>query len=217
MAMMNDTLRTAIAADLTPVQPLASPARRAMTVVPLAVVLLVAAPLVFAFRDLAALGWFWSWGASIVQTIVGVTVITLALREAVPGRSLGRSALVTVISAVALLLLAVTFGSWSASPITVARAWWEIGGMCLVGSATSALPAIVLASILVVRAFPLQPARTGAMAGLGAGLLADAGWRLFCHFSEPAHVVIAHLGGVAAAALIGAGLTTWLVRRERRT
>lgn len=86
--------------------------------------------------------------------------------------------------------------------------------MCAIGSATSALPVVVLGSILVVRAFPLRPARTGALAGLGAGLLADAGWRLFCHFSEPAHVIVAHLGGVGVATIVAAWLTSWMVRRE---
>jgi hypothetical protein len=42
--------------------------------------------------------------------------------------------------------------------------------------------------------------------GVGAGLMADAGWRLFCHFSEPAHVIAAHLGGAAVTALAGAAL-----------
>jgi hypothetical protein len=36
--------------------------------------------------------------------------------------------------------------------------------------------------------------------------MADAGWRLFCHFSEPSHVLSAHLGGVVIAALAGAVL-----------
>ena len=42
------------------------------------------------------------------------------------------------------------------------------------------------------RAFPLRPRIAGALYGLGAGLMADAGWRLFCHFSNPAHVFGAH-------------------------
>lgn len=43
----------------------------------------------------------------------------------------------------------------------------------------------------------------GAVLGLGAGLMADAGWRLFCHFSEPGHVLPAHLGGVVLAMVAG--------------
>lgn len=39
--------------------------------------------------------------------------------------------------------------------------------------------------------------------GLGAGLMADAGWRLFCEFSGPAHVFPFHVGAIAANTLCG--------------
>jgi hypothetical protein len=61
-----------------------------------------------------------------------------------------------------------------------------------------------LASILAARAYPTRPAVAGAMLGLGAGLMADAGWRIFCHFSEPAHVLSAHLAAVIMSTIIGA-------------
>jgi hypothetical protein len=69
-----------------------------------------------------------------------------------------------------------------------------------------------LTAILAVRAWPTRPAVTGWLAGLGAGLMADAGWRLFCHFSEPSHVLAAHLGGVLAAGAVGAVITPRLPR-----
>src|SRR5262245_52321129 len=175
--MMNDTLRSAIAADLAPVRPLAPPFRRALTVLPLALLLLVSAPLVFEFRDLTPLGWSWSWGASVTQSIVGMMIVGLALREAVPGRGSSRAAIVAGAASAAFLFLVVTVGAWSASPVTLLRYWWQIGAICLACSAISALPAVVLTAVLIVRAFPLQPAKTGAIAGFGAGLLADAGWR----------------------------------------
>ena len=34
--------------------------------------------------------------------------------------------------------------------------------------------------------------------------MADAGWRIFCHFSEPAHVLSAHLAAVIMSTMIGA-------------
>jgi hypothetical protein len=34
--------------------------------------------------------------------------------------------------------------------------------------------------------------------------MADAGWRIFCHFSEPAHVLSAHLAAVIMSTIIGA-------------
>lgn len=210
---MNDTLLARVASDLTPVEPLPPPIVRALALTPFAVLLLVAAPLAFDFRNLGALGWFWSWGASIAQLIVGLTVVAVALRESVPGRHWPLPALIALLSAVVLLFIAVTWGTWSASPVRLARQWWLIGAMCAGASAASALPAVALSSILVVRAYPVRPAFTGFLAGLGSGLLADAGWRLFCHFSEPTHVITAHLGGVLLAAVAGAWLTTRLSRR----
>jgi hypothetical protein len=213
---MNEALRTAIQSDLAPVRPLPPPVTRAFAILPLALVLLLAAPLVFTSRDLTPLGWIWSWGVSTLQTFTGFAMIVLALREAVPGRSLPTSGLVATLVIVALLFLIITFGVWAADSVTLARYWWRIGAMCAVGSATSALPAVALAAVLIVRAFPLRPALSGGIAGLGAGLFADAGWRLFCHFSEPAHVVAAHFGGVALAALAGAILTASLAARQKR-
>ncbi len=43
--------------------------------------------------------------------------------------------------------------------------------------------------------------------------MADAGWRLFCHFSAPAHVFGAHIAAVAASGLAGAVLAVQLARR----
>jgi hypothetical protein len=47
--------------------------------------------------------------------------------------------------------------------------------------------------------------------------MSDAGWRLFCHFSEPAHVLAGHLGGIALATIIGAWLARRLVARTRES
>lgn len=211
--MMNETLRSKIAADLSPVRPLASPLQRTLAIVPFALLLVAAAPLVFNFRDLAPLGWTWSWGASLAQAVVGLAVIALSLGQAVPGREWSPAAMATVIATIVALFLAITFATWAASPVGLTRGWWAIGAICAVSSAVSALPVVVLAAVLVIRAFPLHPLATGAIAGFGSGLIADAGWRLFCHYSEPAHVLAAHFGGVLLAAAIGAMLVRVLWRR----
>jgi Negative regulator of sigma F len=206
-------LRAVIAADLSRVQPLRLPLVRALALLPLALLLLVAAPAVFDLRDIGALGWLWSWGASAVQIAVGLGLAAAALHEAVPGRAWSQRALAALVVAPLGLFVAITLGTWQVSPVPVAGGRWTIGLVCLVASAVTALPAVALTSVLVVRAFALRPGLAGLLAGLGGGLLADAGWRLFCHFSEPAHVIGAHLGGVLLAAAAGAGLTRWLARR----
>src|SRR5262245_59876168 len=212
--MMNEALRSAIARDLAPVRPLPPPLWRALLIVPLALLLLTAAPLVFNFRDLAPLGWMWSWGASVSQMIGGLTLVALALRQAVPGREWPVSTIVLCVAAMTLLFAAVTYGTWIASPVELRRSWLTIGAICALSSAISALPAVVVAALLVIRAFPLRPVATGAVAGFGAGLIADARWRLFCHYSEPAHVLAAHFGGVIIASVIGA-LLVRLLHRDR--
>jgi hypothetical protein len=204
-------LRARIEADYEPVRPLPAPFVRALAVAPFAIVALLAAPLFFNVRsDADRLGWAMTWGMSLVQVVFGFIVITAALRESVPGRAWSPSALIAWVSVPLVLLVAVTFASWQASQVPLQRGWWTIGLVCVAGSAATALPVIALANVLAARAYPTRPAIAGLLLGVGAGLMADAGWRLFCHFSEPSHVLSAHLGGVALAALAGAALAVRL-------
>jgi hypothetical protein len=211
--MMNESLRAIVAASLAPVRPLRPPIRRVLPVLPLGVLLLVAAPLVFSFRDTAALGWLWSWVASTVEMIVGIGIVVLALHESVPGRMAPARAHIAAVAGVAILVGATTFGAWQASPVTLSRQWWTIAAICAVCSAITALPAVVLSAVLVVNAYPVRPQIAGALAGLGGGLMADAGWRLFCHYSEPTHVLVSHVGGVVLAVSAGVAITSRLARR----
>jgi hypothetical protein len=209
-------LRQAIATDLSPVRPLAPPWRRALALAPFAALLLLAAPLIFQFRDLDALGWPLSWGASLLQAAAGVALVAAALRESIPGRSWSAAALPLMIASVVALVTAVTVASWHASPVTLVRGRLTVGLICFAASAVSALPATIVTAWLVVRALPMRPAVTGLLAGLGGGLMADAGWRLFCHYSDPPHVLASHLGGVICAALVGAALTPIFARATGR-
>lgn len=198
-------LRARLAADYRPVRALPSPWARALWILPFALVALIAAPLVFSVRpDAANLGWIGVWGFSIAQTLIGLIVIGAALRESIPGRDWSRAAIALWITLPIVAVVAVTLFSWEASPVTLLRGFWIVGGLCFAGSAATALPVVALASILAARAYPTRPAVAGAMLGLGAGLMADAGWRIFCHFSEPAHVLSAHLAAVIMSTIIGA-------------
>ncbi len=192
-------------------RPLPSPWVRALWCAPFAVLALLAAPTYFNVRaDVVQLGWSRSWGASLVQVAAGFALLAAALRESVPGRSWSAGAIGMWIVAPIVLAIAVTLASWEASPVVLQRGWWIVWVLCLSGSAATALPVVALASVLVARAYPTRPAVAGLLLGLGAGVIADAGWRMFCHFSEPAHVLSAHLGGVAVAALAGWRLAVML-------
>jgi hypothetical protein len=89
-----------------------------------------------------------------------------------------------------------------------------VGRVCFVGTVVSAVPLLAAAAVLTSRALVVRPWSSGALYGLGAGLGADAGWRLFCHYSDPMHVLSTHTGGVLAATLIGAGVAV-AVQRSR--
>jgi hypothetical protein len=64
-------------------------------------------------------------------------------------------------------------------------------------------PFMILTTLMAARAFPTRPAIAGGLCGLSAGILSDAGWRLSCWISEPAHIVGSH--GLAILALTAAG------------
>ena len=213
-AAMPDALRARLAADYAPVTPLAPPLVRALWVLPFAVLTLLAASTTFELRmDASRLGWGGTWGVSGAQAMIGLVLVAAALREAVPGRGWKRPAAVAWLLAPLAVVVGVTLFSWEMSPVQLRTGWMWVGTLCFTGSAVSALPAVALSSALAARAYPTRPGFTGALLGLGAGLMADAGWRLFCHFSEPAHVLAAHLGGVLTAALAGALLATFLATR----
>jgi hypothetical protein len=197
-------LRDQLAADYRPVRVLPSPLLRALWVVPMAMVALFAAPLAFNVRsDASTLGWIGVWGLSFVEAVLGLVIVAAALRESVPGRGWSRAAIVVWLLIPVVAVIAITIFSWSVSQVLLRRQWWEVGGVCFAGSAATALPIVALSSILVSRAYPTRPAIAGLLLGLGAGLIADAGWRIFCHFSEPAHVLSAHLAAVIVSAVVG--------------
>lgn len=209
-------LRARLQADYQPVRTLRSPLARAMSIVPLALVALFAAPVYFNVRpDAPQLGVIGVWGLSLTQSVLGLAVLVAALRESVPGRAWSRGAVALWLVVPIALVFGVTMFSWSLSPVMLRSEWWYVGAICFAGSASTALPVVALSGILASRAYPTRPAIAGLLLGLGAGLIADAGWRIFCHFSEPAHVLSAHLAAVIASAIVGSMLAVRLSRPSR--
>jgi uncharacterized membrane protein YgdD (TMEM256/DUF423 family) len=218
MTQIPELLRARIAADYQPVRPLASPLVRTTWLLPLAALALFAAPVAFEVRgDAARLGFGGTWGASALQVSVGLALAAAAMREAVPGRAWSRTAIALWLGLPLALLVLITLASWEMSPVVLRRQWWLIGVACFGGSLASGLPAVALASVLAARAYPTRPVVAGALLGLGAGLMADAGWRLFCHFSEPAHVLSAHAGAVLVSTVLGSALAAAICRARRKS
>jgi hypothetical protein len=210
-------LEAAIKADLHPVRRLAPPGHRALWLAPLAAATVVAASHIFSFRgDAPVLGWSLTWGISLVEALIGLALVALALRNAIPGRSLRTSALMLAMGGVLGFCAVVTLRTWSISPTTLGPySPLIVGGICFTGTIVTALPLLVGAAVLASRAFTVRPWSSGALYGLGAGLGADAGWRLFCHYSDPTHVFPTHIGAVFTVALLGMMISGAISRAGR--
>lgn len=187
-------LRAEIARTLTPVRPLPPPSRRAWQLVPLGLAVAVSAPLLSAARfDLWSMSPLVTWGLTGLQALLGLWILALGFRESVPGENLSRRSIATAVMLTALLLVGVTTATNASSPTVIPAGrelqfWIE----CVYGPMVLGAPFMLAATLLAVRAFPTRPAVTGALCGLSAGILSDAGWRLGCFVSAPGHVLNSH-------------------------
>jgi hypothetical protein len=131
-------------------------------------------------------------------------LLALGFREAVPGRNVSRRALTLASVLTILLVVVITLLTNSASATTVpAGREWQYWAECVVWPAVLGSPFMVVTTLMAVRAFPTRPAIAGGLCGLSAGVLSDAGWRLSCWISDPAHVIESH--GLAMMTLAVAG------------
>jgi len=203
-------LRAIVSRDLRPLRPLWPPSRRALALTPLAIAIVVGVPLVNFFRtDLAVLGLVKAWGLSVIESAAGLAIVALGLREAIPGRALRRRAL--LIAALAglalpLVIYRVTTDTFTVGPRTWAQ--WRFGMVCFRTSVLAATPVLLVSAFLTKRAFPLQRAVTGILWGLGCGLIADAGLRLYCEFTTLPHMLLEHFSAVVVSMLLGVVMTS---------
>jgi hypothetical protein len=210
-----DDLRDKIRRDLRPTRPLRPPYVRALVLIPLAVAIVLSVPGLRFFRsDMQAIGFLKAWGFSFGQALAGLIIVGVALRESIPGRGLSRRAIAATFViglAIPFALLAVTASAFDIGP--AAGRDFEEGVGCFRVSAISAIPALIAAAFLAARALPTRPALAGALYGLGCGLIADAGLRLFCEYSVPSHVVFGHGGAILGAMAFGAVVAKIIPRR----
>ena len=71
-------LYSAVKRDLRPVRPLASPARRALALLPVAIVLLVGMPVFWAWRTHGVPAPWPSWSLSLLETALSLVVLAAA-------------------------------------------------------------------------------------------------------------------------------------------
>ncbi|TNY26262.1 NrsF family protein [Fulvimonas soli] len=75
-----------------------------------------------------------------------------------------------------------------------------------------AAPSLAVSAWLVARALPTYPSLTGATYGLAAGLMTDAGMRLYCWIDQPLHVFSSHGGTVSLGTIGGAAMAALIER-----
>jgi hypothetical protein len=201
-----ERLRAEVGASPAVVRPLAPPWRRSLLLAPVAILLMIAVPRVWSLRwDAARVGPLRLWLGSTVQIALALVLISAALRETMPGRLSAPRGLLARVSLGLGFMAALTLATFVASPTHVpAHLETHYFRTCLTRSFGLGLSTLAVVALLLRQGLASRPATTGALAGLGAGLLADASWRLFCEVSDPAHVFTAHAGAVLGVALVGA-------------
>jgi hypothetical protein len=211
-------IRQVVAGDLKPVRPLLSPGRRLLLLIPIAIVAAAYSPAMATRGDLGRLGIWAAWGLSAVQWTIGLLILGVALRYAVPGRGISRRFLIATLAAAPATILTVTAITYAIEPSGVPPGmafafWWY----CVRGPMIIAAPMLLVASVLAMRAYPTRPALVGALCGLAAGVLADSGWRLFCEVSSPSHILTSHSLAIVLMAGIGAGASRTIDSIRRRS
>jgi len=209
-------LQTAIDADLRPVRPLAAPGWRALALLPLGIALLIGLPAFWVWsRDITALApWPW-WSLSPLETAIGLVVLAAAFREAVPGSELSGIALSALVALAGGAFLAINLPSAVAVDVSSATVVLWIRD-CIEMTMTFSIPALAIPAWLVSRALPNRPAVTGALCGLGVGLMSDAGLRMLCWNGEYVHVLAAHGGAIVMLMALGAASAVTVERRKAR-
>jgi len=211
-------LRAALAADSRPVAPLRTPFRRSLDVALWTVVVLLAAPLLFGVRhDAEVLGVMLTFGAAVLEALAGLLVVGVALREAVPGSGVGRGRAALALVAGLAVQLSVALLTWVGGGAATSDAARHGGVSCSAMQGALGLPALAITVFLVLRALPVRPPWAGALAGLGAGLIADGAWHLVCPMCDLAHLLVWH--GAATLLMTGVGWllgVAWERREERR-
>jgi hypothetical protein len=205
----------AVRRDLKPVRPLASPERRALALLPIAIALLVGVPEIWTWRTHAALAPSPAWVMSVLETMLSLVVLAAGFREAVPGKELSGRVLVALMVAAGVTFLLVNLTLRSPAGIHQSmwiRWFWE----CISNAALFSVPALIAPAWLVSRALPNRPALTGALCGLAVGLMADAGLRMICWDGDYLHVLVAHGGAIVNLIAVGALSATVVERIKAR-
>jgi hypothetical protein len=202
-------LVAALTADVAPVRPLRTPGVRLLAwlavVAGVAAVLLAVARRPDAGARLARPAFA---GELLALALAAVGSAAVALRLAVPGRTVARLPVVVVVLCAAAGLALGARVADANVPTLVVRCV-----LCTLVIGT--IPALALL-VAIRRAAPLMPTRAAAAAG-GAAFLAALGlMRLVCPLDAAAHLAASHLAPAAAATAVAVAVGGRWVARWRR-
>jgi small-conductance mechanosensitive channel len=208
-------LRAAVRRDFAPVTPLASPSRRALVLALPALVVLSAAVAVLARgRGVPGVFSLAGGGVSLLEWLAGFALLWLALREAVPGLGVGAGRALAALSGGILLQLLLGILVWQqANAALSGPGALAVGSRCASIEGAIGLPHLAIATWLALRALPIRPRWSGALAGAAAGLLADSLWHLACARNDLEHLLVWHFGATVAMTLVGAVAGSFWPRR----
>jgi hypothetical protein len=206
-------LAARIAADLRPVRPVRSAETRSIAVITVAAI--AAAILLSAIgmrKDLQSFASPWFIAMVVARIAGGALLVLLALKDAIPGtEGVGSVMKIATVFGVAVLF---ALPSLFAPPVVAAEGLGP--GFCLPLIVIVALPSFAGLLWLLMRAYPLHPLRTGLLAGLGSGILAEAAQFTACSNSGAAHGTFMHGGGALTMAILGTLAGVVIVARRRR-
>jgi len=206
-------LMSRIAADLRPVRPVRSAETRSAAVLALAA---IAGALLLATigmrHDLASFASPWFVAMLLARVAAGALLIFLALKDAIPASGTVGTVMKTAAAFGVVVLLALPpLYAWC-----VGSSSTSVGPMfCYPLILAVALPSFAGLLWLLLRAYPLHPLRTAALAGLGSGILAEAALFVACSNSAAAHGSLVHGGAGVTIAIFGA-VAGWLIAVRRR-
>ena len=167
--------------------------------------------------DLSSLPLWLGWGASLVELLLGLALVSAALHEGVPGGAVPACLRWFLLGAAVLVHCATAVLTWLRAGTTIPPNPFGLGYACLRSEVLLALPALGLTLVLIARAFPLRPAIAGLLGGAGAGLIADGVEHLLCPISDIRHILVWHTGAIVLLMAAGWSLgRVWELLRARR-
>jgi hypothetical protein len=202
--------------SLRPVAPLRSPARRAAVFPVVSLALLVIVPSVWGWGYYhAPAGWILATGW-IVLTITAVLLFTAAIRESIPGRLLSPPQLWSLAALAVVVIAGSSTAFFALIPQTVPPAMaGRVLRVCLTRAYALGLVPLTICAVLLARGLTARPLIAGALAGLGAGLIVESSWRLYCSITAPSHTIGGHIGAMALLAVTGALSLSAISSRQR--